>query len=185
MALEELPGLAYRVAPDGDVVIDLFGPGSATLSLADGDRVRIEQRTAYPFDGTIAITVAPARTGARLGLRVRIPAWADGASLRVGDEAIDVSGAGARYVRIVRAWSADDAIVLTLPMPVVVHERTHDNVQESRAPDGTAVRQRVVHERFVGLTRGPLVYATGLVDGYRVGETIRRPRRRRRHVADR
>ena len=175
MALEELPGLSCRVATDGDVVVDLFGPGSATLALANGDGVRIEQRTAYPFEGPIAITVTPARPGAPFVLRVRIPSWADGASMRVADEAIDVSGAGARYVRIARAWSADDAVVVTLPMPVVVHERAHENVQESRAPDGSAVRQRVVHDRYVGLTRGPLAYATGLVDGYRVGETIRPP----------
>jgi len=40
MALEELPGLAYR-STGRDVLIDLFGPGAATLALADGLRVRV------------------------------------------------------------------------------------------------------------------------------------------------
>ena len=177
MALEELPALAYRVSRDDEITVDLFGPGHATLVLRDDLRVRIEQRTAYPFDGAIELRVDASVADARFAVRVRIPSWADGASVSVGDAAFDAAGDGARYVRVDRRWAAGDAIVVALPMRPVMHERLHENVQESRAPDGSAVRQRVVHERFVGLTRGPLAYATGLVDGFRFGETIRVPSR--------
>ena len=175
MAIEELPALAYRVSGDDEITVDLYGPGHAVLALRDGLDVRIEQRTRYPFDGAVALTVSPSIEGTRFAVRVRIPSWADGATVSVDGRACDASGHGARYLRIDRSWSAGDAIAVVFPMASVAHERLHENVQESRAPDGTPVFQRVVQERFVGLTRGPLAYATGLVDGYRVAETIRLP----------
>ena len=56
-----------------------------------------------------------------------------------------------------------------------VHRRAYRNVQESRAPDGSAVHQQVLDLHYVGMTRGPLVYATDLVDGFKTEETIRLP----------
>jgi len=35
------------------------------------------------------------------------------------------------------------------------------------------VRQQVMHYEYVAVTRGPLVYASDLIDGYRTGETLR------------
>ena len=172
MALEELPDLVYRATRDGAVAIDLFEPGHATVTLVDGQQLRIEQRTRYPFDGAIAIDIETAVPGARIEVRVRIPSWAVGARVTVCGVSYDASGADAR---ITRNWNPGDTIDVDFPMPVVTHQRGHENVQESRAPDGSTVRQRVLNERFVALTRGALVYATGLVDGYRVGETIRMP----------
>ena len=37
------------------------------------------------------------------------------------------------------------------------------------------VEQEVLRYDYVAITRGPLVYATGLVDGFKTGETIRLP----------
>ena len=45
------------------------------------------------------------------------------------------------------------------------------NVQELLAPDGAPVAQEVLRREFVGITRGPLVYATGLIDGFNTEET--------------
>ena len=56
-----------------------------------------------------------------------------------------------------------------------VHRRVHRNVQESRAPDGSPVRQQVLHNAWLALSRGPLAYATGLIDGYKPRETVRLP----------
>lgn len=175
MALEELPRLAWRTTATHAITIDLFGSGHATFALADGLHVRVEQRTRYPFDGAIAIHVEPSMPDARFTVRIRIPSWADGATVSVGGEATDTSGKGARYVSVDRRWNAGDVVAIAFPMAPVVQRRVHENVQESRAPDGATIRQRVVHERFVGITRGPLAYATGLVDGYRIGETVRVP----------
>ncbi|MGC4081661.1 MAG: hypothetical protein QM736_05990 [Vicinamibacterales bacterium] len=54
-----------------------------------------------------------------------------------------------------------------------VHRRTNRNIQESRAPDGSPVAQEVLHFDYVALTRGPLVYSSGLIDGFKTEETLR------------
>ena len=66
-------------------------------------------------------------------------------------------------------------ITLSLPMRPQVHIRTQSSTQESRAPDDSPVRQEVLHFDYLALTRGPLVYATGLIDGYKIEETLRVP----------
>jgi uncharacterized protein len=49
------------------------------------------------------------------------------------------------------------------------------NVQESLAPDGSDVRQQVLRFDYAAVTCGPLVYATGLIDGFKIEETLRLP----------
>jgi uncharacterized protein len=172
MALEELPAVAYATDARG-VVVNLLGPGEASLALAGGTEVALRQHTAYPFDGEVRIDVLAAAK-ARFRIRVRVPEWAEGAMLAVAGDAPTAVAAG-RYADIEREWSPGDAIALSLPMQPRVHRRTYRNIQESRAPDGSPVRQQVLHYGHVAFTRGPLVYATGLVDDYKTSEVVRLP----------
>ncbi|MCW5579732.1 MAG: glycoside hydrolase family 127 protein [Luteimonas sp.] len=172
MALEELPEIAYAGDARG-VAIHLLGPGEARLRLPEGGGVRLRQHTGYPFDGEVRIAVDP-DVPSRFRLRVRVPTWAEGATLSVAGAAPMAVVAGA-YAEVERDWSPGDSLVLSLPMRPRIHRRAYRNVQESRAPDGSPVRQQVLEYRYVAFTRGPLVYATGLVDGYRTAETVRLP----------
>ena len=176
MALEELPALAYGQAegPHGHVLsLHLYGPGQATFNLGPAGTVQLEQQTRYPFDGTVHLQVSLS-TPADFTLRLRIPAWAQGASLRVNSELAQPLPPGG-YSELRRRWCAGDRVEVQLPMAIELHQRSHRNVQESRAPDGTAVRQQVLDDAYVAITRGPLVYATGLVDGFKTQETLRLP----------
>jgi uncharacterized protein len=172
MALEELPAIAYACDARG-VVVNLLGPGEAVLGLDGGNTVRLRQDTGYPFDGQIRIEVRP-ETRARFRLRLRVPGWAQGATLTVTGEATVPAPPG-RYADIEREWSPGDTVALSLPMLPRVHRRSYRNIQESRAPDGSPVRQQVLHHGHAAFTRGPLVYATGLVDGYKTMEVVRLP----------
>lgn len=172
MALEELPAVAWA-HDDAGVVVNLLGPGEARLPLPGGGSVRLRQRTGYPFDGSVHIEVE-SDAPAHFRLRLRVPAWADGATLAVGGEPAAGVVAG-EYADVERTWSPGDALLLALPMRPRVHRRVHRNVQESRAPDGSPVRQQVLHNAWLALSRGPLAYATGLVDGYKPRETVRLP----------
>ncbi len=172
MALEELPGLAYSLTRDGGIAINLFGPSEADLVLPSTGAVRIEQQTGYPFDGAVAITVTPGAI-ASFPIDLRVPDWAEGASLRLnGAEHIPVAQPG-RYVRIERVWQSGDVIALDLPMSPVLHRAIARNVQESFAPDGELIAQEVMHADYLAVSRGPLVYATDLIDGFKVEETLR------------
>ncbi len=173
-ALEELPALAYGLTDTGDIVINLYGPSSAELTTAKAGVIQLKQVTGYPFDGAIRITVTPEKA-ARFAILVRIPGWADAASVRINDAPFPTAVAPGTYATIERDWQADDVITLQLPMLPRLHRRVNRNIQESRAPDGAAVSQEVLHFDYAAITRGPLVYATGLIDSFKIEETIRLP----------
>jgi len=170
MALEELPAIAYGVTADGAVAVNLLGPSDAKIVLPAVGAVRLRQRAAYPFEGPITIEVTPAAP-ARFAVDVRIPDWAEHAALRVGDARFATTAGS--YSRIEREWAPGEVIMLDLPMPVAVHRATQRNVQESLAPGNVPVAQEVMRYDFIAMTRGPLAYATGLVDGFKRGETVR------------
>jgi DUF1680 family protein len=173
MALEELSGVAYALGADNSVAVNLYGPGSARLALADGGTVTLVQSTAYPFDGHITITLTLA-TPTTFALLLRVPAWADGARVAVNGRAADPAPAGA-YARVERLWRDGDVVTLALPMTPTLHHQVSQNTQESLAPDGSQVAQQVMRYDYVAITRGPLVYATGLIDGFKTEETLRLP----------
>ena len=173
MALEELPGLVYS-ATDTGIDVTLYAPAKATLALAQAGTVTIEQRTPYPFDGAVQLDLTLERS-ARLSLRVRIPSWAKQASIVINGERTGVEIVPGEYAAIEREWHSGDSVTLDFPMTPQIHRRTHRNVQESRAPDGSPVRQEVLRQDYLALTRGPLVYATGLIDGYKTEESLLLP----------
>jgi uncharacterized protein len=186
MAIEELPGIAYRATADDEISVNLYGPGEASIALARAGVVRLEQAGRYPFDGAVRLRVTPARA-ARFRVRVRIPAWAAGASVAVNGAAVGPVEPGT-FATLEREWREGDEIALDFPMHPALHRRTHRNVQESVAPDGAAVRQEVMRFDYVALSRGPLAYATGLIDGFKMEETMRwaaTPRLEMIEVADR
>jgi hypothetical protein len=172
MALEELPAIAYGISRDGRVSVNLFGPSAAVLNVPGAGEVRLEQTTTYPFDGEVAIRVTPSRP-ASFAIHVRIPAWAEGASVLVNGVSVASSPSIGAYAQIERTWRENDVIALSFPMRPRPHRRTNRNVQESQAPDGSYVSQEVLHFDYLAITRGPLVYATGLIDGYKTEETLR------------
>lgn len=170
MALEELAAIAYGVTATGALAINLLGPSEASLELPGTGMVRVRQETRYPLDGRIAILVEPAAS-MRFPIHVRIPDWADGATLRVGEEAFAAPAGG--YASVVRDWRSGDVIELDLPMRTRVHTAASRNVQESLAPGGIPVAQEVMRFDYIAVSHGPLAYATGLIDGFKRSETLR------------
>lgn len=174
MALEELPGVAYALGADGAVAANLYAAGSARIVHPLAGELDLQQDTAYPFDGDIRLRVSPQRA-ARFAVRLRIPSWASGAQVAVNGAPAEGEPAPGDYFAIEREWRDGDEIVLRLPMRPVAHRALNRNVQESRAPDGSAVAQEVLRHEYVGFTCGPLAYATGLIDGFKTEETVRLP----------
>lgn len=172
MALEELPAVAYGVSVAGDLVVNLYGPASATLVTARAGQVHLEQSTHYPFDGDIQIRVKLEKS-AKFAIRLRIPSWAPQAEIHVNGLALECVVSSGSYAALEREWKDGDVISLHLPMPVQLHSQVSRSVQESKDPAGELVEQEVMHYDYVAITRGPLVYATGLIDGFKVEETVR------------
>ena len=172
MALEELPAIAYRVTGDDEITVGLYGPGEASLALSRVGAVKLEQSTAYPFAGDVRIRVYPERT-ARFRIRVRVPAWASESRIEVNGVEVRDAFAPGSFATLEREWKPGDEIAWRSPMVASLHRKSSRSVQESVAPDGSAVSQEVMRRDYVAITRGPLVYATGLIDGFKTEETIR------------
>lgn len=172
MAWEELPAFAYGADGQG-VYVNLLGPGCARVQVGDNE-VEVTQTTEYPFDGRVVIGVEP-QQASRFELRVRMPEWAAGAKVEVNGTFVEREPVEGEWLRIDREWQSGDTVALDLPMAPRLHRRTMRNVQESRAPDGSPVQQQVLRYDYAAITRGPLVYATDLIDGFKTDESLRLP----------
>lgn len=172
MALEELPNVAYSLTAQNDIAVNFYGPGEVAFLTARSGTVRLTQTTEYPFQGEVRILVSPERV-AQFSIRVRIPAWAAQATIRVNGIDWAEAAVPGTFVALKRHWQENDEIALHFPMLPVLHEKSSRNVQESKAPDGLPISQEVMRVDYVAITRGPLVYATGLIDGFKMAETIK------------
>jgi DUF1680 family protein len=174
MAVEELPEAAASLDADGALAIHVHGSAELDIDDGQGRRVHVRVATQYPYDGALSVGIA-ADAPIHLALRLRVPEWAEGATLAVAGAAAAPVDAQAGYVHVERDWQPGESLVLQLPMPPRLLHAALRNVQESRAPDGSPVAQQVLFHPYVALARGPLVYATGLLDGYKTSESLLLP----------
>ena len=171
MALEELPALAYSLVTADDIAVNLYGPNEAALETAAAGIVRLSQTTNYPLDGNVRILVTPQRV-ALFSIRLRIPAWATDTTIQVNGCDWPVAAVAGSYAVLKRDWHGNDEIALCFSMPALLHRKSSRNVQESKSPDGAPICQEVMRFDYVAITRGPLVYACPLIDGFKMEETI-------------
>jgi len=138
---------AYTVSDDG-VWVHHYGANEAHLALPAGGAVKVEQVTDYPWDGAVALTVKDA-PGVEFALRLRIPDWAEDATLKVNGEPAELAPVPGSYAEVVRPWQAGDVIELDLPMPVRLMQ-AHPRVEQCR--------------NQVALFRGPVLYCLESAD---------------------
>jgi len=131
----------YRIStyfrdPQG-VYVNLYIPG--TLKWRQGSTsVTLTQTTAYPYDSQIKINVTASRP-AEFALRLRIPAWAAGASVSVNGRRIMTPLTPGTFASIQRSWKSGDRVELELPLAMQL-ESINDH-----------------HPDVVALLSGPLV----------------------------
>ena len=142
--LASLPGYFYS-AEGNALWLHLYAEGTVSATLEDGQSVTLEQQTRYPWDGEVTLTVQAEGT---FTLKLRVPGWAEGASVQVNGEADKAVTAGA-YTELRRDWKEGDTVRLVLPMPVRYLE-AHPYVTENLGR--------------VALARGPILYCAEGVD---------------------
>src|SRR5690606_26243155 len=98
------------------------------------------------------------------------------ASLAVNGAPVVQPAKPGTYAQIRRHWQPGDVVTLSLPMRPVLHHRTNQSAQDTNLRrDETRVMQTVMRYDYVAITRGPLAYATELIDGFKREETLRLP----------
>lgn len=153
----------YSTSPEG-IWVHLFGGSTLETTAPDGSAIRLEQTTDYPWDGQVRITVqggegaAPQASLGTWSLHVRIPAWAEDATLYVNGAEAGVALQPGSYACVERRWSTGDTVELALPLqPRLVC--SHPRVEETR--------------NHLAVMVGPLVYClegTDLPDGVDLAE---------------
>ena len=128
----KLASSLWLVAPDGGLVVAAYAPCEAAARLADGSVARLVVETNYPFEEHVRITVHVAAP-ADFALHLRVPAWAEDATVRVADAAPVAATPGTFHV-VQRRWQSGDTLELRLPMPVRVERRYNNALSISRGP---------------------------------------------------
>jgi len=128
------PRWAIMSAKEGPV-INLYGPGTATSTLADGTTVSITQETDYPFGDTVNLGIT-SDAQHEWTLALRIPAWSTSTTLLLNGVSQEVTAG--TYAKISRAWRAGDRVTLRLDL------RGHAIPAPSGAPQFAIMRGPIV-----------------------------------------
>ena len=97
--LAQLPGYLYATDDAGGIYVTLYAENTVTIA-HPGGTVRLSQRTSYPWDGTVTVTVG---TPATFALHLRIPDWVTVAATVTVNGAPAGHPGPARYLRQDRA----------------------------------------------------------------------------------
>lgn len=160
--IPSIPGLIYSQSKN-TLYVNLYASNTAKVTL-ENTELAITQQTNYPWNGKIALTVAPKNT-ATFTLKLRIPGWARNqvlpgdlyhysfastAKTKVTINGIPFEGKENNgYISIHRKWKKSDAIAIDFPMEVqkvITNEKV------------------VTNKDKVALEYGPIVYALEEMD---------------------
>ena len=102
---------------DGGLATMLYAANETSALVADGKNVTLTETTNYPFDDTVTLTLNTEDTVA-FPMYLRIPEWAEGASVKVNGVAQPAADTAGKYVCLNREWNDGDVVELTMPMSV-------------------------------------------------------------------
>ena len=174
--IPSLPGYVYAVK-DNSLYVNLFMPNTVTQEVG-GKEITLSQKTNYPWDGNIEITIDQSALRKEMTLQIRIPGWVRGQVVpsdlySYADDAhpgFTVSLNGNRvqavdlergYFSITRKWKAGDKVEVHFDMePRLV--KANEQVEADRGR--------------LAVERGPLVYCAEWPDNsFPVLETVLNP----------
>jgi DUF1680 family protein len=132
---------------DNEVLVNLYIGSETKLSIGSTPTT-IVQKTDYPYNGRIAITVNP-ESAVQGKIKLRIPDWCKSYSASLNGKKISGKDLENGYLTMSKEWKKGDGIIINLDMPVVL-----DSADARTADD---VGRRTVQ-------KGPLVYAIEQAD---------------------
>ncbi len=118
--------------PDEGLAVIAYAPCQVKTTVAGGIPVRVNETTDYPFNGEIQFSIE-LDSPCEFGFQLRIPAWADEATLTINDDTTAIRAAGS-FHEIRRAWRTGDSVGLRLPMDVRLSEGHRGLLSVHRGP---------------------------------------------------
>jgi len=165
LALEEISTLVYSVHKNG-IACNLYTESEAVISIPVAKNIKIVQQTDYPFDGTIRISLFLQKP-VTFPLFIRIPDWAEKATIKVNGVAVKNLPASNEFCKIERVWKSKDIVEILFPISLNIVHKT----ELIKAPQST---RNIYKVDWYALHRGPLIYAlSGLIFDSEREEIIR------------
>ncbi|MGF7140599.1 aceric acid hydrolase [Roseimarinus sediminis] len=136
--IAQMQDYAYALSDKG-LWINLYGSSELTSTMKNGSTLSLKQESNYPWDGNVSIVLneCPSQS---FSIFVRIPGWADAATLKVNGSTITKLAQAGTYYEIERSWSKGDQIAIEFPMEVKLMtanplvEATRNQVAVMRGP---------------------------------------------------
>ncbi|NDV84150.1 glycoside hydrolase family 127 protein [Bacteroides sp. 51] len=163
--MASIPGYVYA-QKDDQVYVNLYVDSHTEIQAAN-QMVSLNQKTGYPWDGKIDITVDPQKD-AQFTLKLRVPGWAQnkpvpsdlytyintsdqksGVTLSLNNKPIDYRIGADGYIAVNREWNKGDVVSLSLPM-TINRTITNENVEANTGR--------------VSVERGPILYCLESID---------------------
>jgi hypothetical protein len=119
-------------SPDGGLVATLYAPCQVATKVGE-HKVALMVETEYPFKQDIRIHLSP-ETAIRFPLRLRIPAWAHGATIQINGRTSPLEITTESYALLDRLWTPGDLIDLHLPMLPTVSRWYNESISLMRGP---------------------------------------------------
>jgi hypothetical protein len=125
----------WFATPDGGLCAAMYAPSEVAAQVGTGARVRIEEKTHYPFDEKLLFTVR-VNQAVRFPLYLRIPGWCSSATVAVNGHHLKIAPESGGYLRLNREWNYGDTVALNLPMQVSLRRWTanHNAVSVDYGP---------------------------------------------------
>ena len=126
----------WMATRDNGLAAVMYAPSEVKAKVGDGTEVKLTETTDYPFDESIAIAVETPKA-VRFPLLLRVPEWCANPSVSVNGKPLPAPQDAARgWLVVDRTWSANDKVVLALPMKIraqVWKEQSQHRVGQPRA----------------------------------------------------
>ena len=122
----------WMATPDEGLAAIAYGPNEVNTVVAKGVPVEVKEETDYPFRGSVRLTINPSRPAA-FPLRLRIPDWAEGATIAVNGEPARGVHPGEFYT-LDHSWKKGDVVEMIFPPRVAVSAGYNNSVVVSRGP---------------------------------------------------
>lgn len=128
-----------------EIVLEFYTQGEIKFTLQNGHPVTIRTQTAYPYDGTIKLTVQTEETEA-FALKLRVPGYCRWSEYWIDAEPVCRAEHKETYISLERTWNSCSSITLCLDLhPRVVYDPRPENVQSGK--------------QFIAFCDGPIVLA--------------------------
>lgn len=157
---------AFTVGRDAarpSLTLQFYGEAQTTAQLPGLGEVVLSERTEYPCDGQVTVTLQRLPRQARkvpFTLRFRIPEWCSHYSLQLNGQPLTTQADATGYAAVTRCWQQGDQVQFTMAMPARLLE-ANPLVEEVR--------------NQVAIKRGPVVYCLESQDlpaGVRIDDVL-------------